>query len=118
VRARFRYDLTSRFWLAAGATYDSGLPIDFTGTYQDAVTRYGQAIVNRINFRNFRPYPLGSLNASLGVLLRKRENQSIRFQIDGTNLIDKINLIDFNGLFTGTALGPPRSVNARLQFQF
>jgi len=118
VRARFRYEVTSRIWFAMGATYDSGLPVDFDGTFQDAAMQYGQAILNRVNFSDFRARPLFSLNSSLGIVLSKSEKYPMRFQIDGTNLTDKINVIDFAGLFSGTAIGPPRSVNARLQFGF
>ena len=118
VRARVRYELTSRVWVAAGGTYDSGLPIDFDGTYAEAAQEYGQAILNRINFSDFRPRPLFSLNVSLGIILSKSEKHPMRFQIDGTNLTNEINVIDFAGLFSGTAIGPPRSVNARLQFGF
>lgn len=118
VRLRVRFDVTSRLWLAFGGTYDTGLPIDFQGDYQEALQQYGQDIVNRINFGNFRPRPLGSLNASLGYLINKSERHPVRFQIDGTNLTDEINVIDFAGLFSGTAIGISRSVNARLQFSF
>lgn len=118
VRARFRYEVTPRIWVAVGGTYDSGLPIDFDGTYQEAEMQYGQAILNRVNFSDYRPRPLFSLNASLGITLRKNEKYPVRFQIDGTNLTNEINVIDFAGLFSGTAIGPPRSVNARLQFGF
>ncbi len=118
VRARIRCDLTPRLWLAFGGTYDSGLPIDFDGTYQQALQQYGPNIVNRINFGNYRPRPLGSLSASLGLLLNKSEKFPARFQIDGTNLTNEINVIDFAGLFSGTAIAGSRSVNARLQVNF
>jgi hypothetical protein len=118
VRARFRYDINRRLWMAVGGNYDSGLPIDFEGTYQQAALQYGQAILNRVNFSDFRPRPLFSLNASLGVLLLNNDKHPIRFQIDGTNLTNEINVIDFAGLFSGTAIGIPRSVDARLQFAF
>ncbi len=118
VRLRVKFDVTSRLWLAFGGTYDSGLPIDFAGTYQDALAQYGADIVNRINFGNYRPRPLGSLNASLGVLLNKNEKYPARFQIDGTNLTNEINVLDFAGLFSGTAIALSRGVTARLQFGF
>ncbi len=118
VRLRVRYDLTPRVWLAFGGTYDSGQPIDFTGTYEQALAQYGPAVVNRVNFSRARPRPLVSFNASLGVLLRQSEHYPVRFQIDGNNLADQINVLNFAGLFSGTALGAPRSVNARLQFSF
>ncbi|MGC9951109.1 MAG: TonB-dependent receptor [Bryobacteraceae bacterium] len=118
VRARFRYDVNPRLWAAIGGTYDTGLPIDFDGTYAEAAQEYGQAILNRVNFSNYRPRPLFSLNASLGVVLRKSEKRPVRLQVDGTNLTNEINVIDFAGLFSGTAIGISRSVDARLQFQF
>ncbi|MDQ2839484.1 MAG: TonB-dependent receptor, partial [Acidobacteriota bacterium] len=118
VRTRIRYDLNTRVWLAFGGTYDSGLPIDFNGTYEQALAEYGQAIVNRINFINYRTRPLMSLNASLGVILNKSERYPVRFQIDGMNLTDRLNVIDFAGLFSGTAIALSRSVNARLQVNF
>jgi outer membrane cobalamin receptor len=118
VRARLRYDITRWIWAAVGGDYDSGLPIDFDGTYAQAAQEYGQAILNRVNFSDYRPRPLLSLDASLGIILHRSEKHSARFQIDGTNLTNEINVIDFAGLFSGTAIGPPRSVNARVQFGF
>jgi outer membrane cobalamin receptor len=119
VRARFRYEVTSRLWMAFGGTYDSGLPIDFGGTEADAAAQgYTQNILNRVNFSDLRPRPLWSLNASAGVILHKSEKYPVRFQIDGTNLTNSLNVIDFAGLFSGTAIGIGRSVNARLQFGF
>jgi len=119
VRARFRYGITPRIWLAFGGTYDSGLPIDFGGTEAEAAAQgYPQDILNRVNFSDLRPRPLWSLDASAGVILRKNERYPMRFQIDGTNLTNSLNVIDFAGLFSGTAIGMMRSVNARLQFNF
>lgn len=118
LRARFRYDITSRVWAAVGGNYNSGLPIDFDGTYQQAIQQYGQDIVNRVNFSNYRPFPLVSLDASVGIILTKNEKHAVRFQVDGTNLTNEINVIDFAGLFSGTAIGPTRSINARLHFGF
>lgn len=117
-RARFRYQMHPRAWTAVGANYDSGLPIDFQGTYEDAVAQYGQQIVDRINFGNFRPRPLFSLNASVGVLLNASEHFPVRLQVDASNLTNKINVIDFAGLFSGNAIGAGRSVSARLQINF
>jgi hypothetical protein len=118
VRARFRWDVTSRLWAAIGGTYDSGLPIDFDGTYQDAAAQYGQAIVDRINFSDHRPFPLVSVDASVGLTVRRSERYPLRLQVDGTNLSNEINVIDFAGLFSGTAIAPSRSITARLQFGF
>jgi hypothetical protein len=118
LRARVRYEVTSRVWAAVGGDYDSGLPDDFNGTYQDAVQQYSQSIVNQVNFSNYRVRPRFSLSASLGVVLVKSEKHSVRFQIDAANLTNRLNVINFAGLFSGTAIAPPRSVDARLRFAF
>jgi hypothetical protein len=39
---------------------------------------------------------------------------NMRFQIDGQNLNNVLNVIDFGGLFSGNAIGPPRSYSMRL----
>ena len=85
---------------------------------EDAAQQYGQAIIDRVNFVRYRPLPNFSLNASLGLVLQKSDRYPIRLQIDGNNLTDQIHVIDFAGLFSGTAIGVSRSVDARLQFQF
>jgi hypothetical protein len=119
VRARFRYELTPRLWFAFGGKYDSGLPIDFGGTEADAAAQgYTQNILNRVNFSDERPRPLWSLNASAGVIISKNEKYPVRFQIDGNNLTNSLNVINFAGLFSGTAIGIMRSVDARLQMSF
>ena len=43
---------------------------------------------------------------------------NVRFQIDGQNLTDVLNVIDFGGLFSGNAIGPSRSVALRLTTTF
>jgi hypothetical protein len=118
VRARFRYEITKRIWVAAGGSYDSGLPFDFTGTHDQAAAQYGPDILARVNFSNGRTRPGFSLNTSAGIKLSDRERAKVSFQADVTNLTNRLNVIDFAGLFSGTALGEPRSVNARLQVSF
>ena len=50
VRARFRYQFKPWLWGAAGADYGSGLPVDFDGTYEQALAEYGQQVIDRVNF--------------------------------------------------------------------
>jgi len=42
----------------------------------------------------------------------------VRFQADLRNLADRLNVINFAGLFSGTALAAPRSASARLTAEF
>jgi outer membrane cobalamin receptor len=120
-RARLRYQLHPRLWIAATAEYGSGLPTDVNADEIDIsalVAQYGQPIVDRVNFSAGRVRPNFSLNASLGAELWKREKENLRLQVAGENLTDRLNLINFEGLFSGTAVAPPRSGSLRLQYSF
>ncbi len=117
-RARFRYQLASRVWVGAGGEYGSGLPFDFVGTYSQALAEYGQAVVDRINFTRDRIKPMLSVDATASVDLRKSERVKVRLQADAENLNNRLNLIDFGGLFSGNAIAPPRSYALRLQTDF
>jgi outer membrane receptor for Fe3+-dicitrate len=118
VRARVRYELNRHIWMALGGAYDSGLPTEFTGSYQDAAAQYGQEILNRVNFSDLRVRPAFTLNASAGVILKQKEKKSVRLQLDVTNVTNQLNVINFAGLFSGTALAPPRMAQGRVQFEF
>jgi len=117
-RARLHYQLTSRLWFAGGGEYGSGLPFEFTGTYDLAVAQYGQQMVNRINFADGRIRPLLSVDISAGAELYKKEPRSLRLQADIENLNNRLNVLDFAGLFSGSAIAPPRSYFFRLAATF
>lgn len=118
VRGRIRYQLASRCWLGSGFEYGSGLPFEFTGTYEQALTDYAQQVVDRINFADGRIKPTLSLDLSAGADLYKKEQRSLRLQADVGNLNNRLNVIDFGGLFSGNAIGPPRSYALRLAATF
>ena len=118
VRLRFRYEITPRVWAAFGASYGSGLPVEFNGSYADALAAYGQQIVSRINFDRGRVRPLVSLDGSVGATLWKKEKRTVRVQADVQNLANRLNVLDFTGLFSGTALAAPRSAAVRLSTEF
>ena len=118
VRARIRYQVAPRFWVAASAEYGSGLPFEFTGTYEDALAQYGPAMVSRVDFDRGRVRPSLAVGASVGAELYKGDHFSSRLQADATNLNNRLNLIDFGGLFSGNAIAPPRSYSLRLQTSF
>jgi hypothetical protein len=118
VRARVRYQLTSRVWIANNIEYGSGLPFEFDGTYQQALAEYGQAVVDRIDLNNGRIKPTLSVDFTAGFELYKKEKRSLRLQADVENLNNRLNVIDFGGLFSGNAIGPPRSYFLRLAATF
>jgi hypothetical protein len=118
VRLRGRYQVMPRLWFAAGASYGSGLPFDFTGTYEQALAQYGAAMVSRINFARGRVRPSFAVDLSGGTEIYKNDRLSARLQADVENLNDRLNVIDFGGLFSGNAIAPPRSYSLRLQASF
>ena len=115
---RLRYQIVNRAWVAFGGEYGSGLPTEFTGTIEQAVQEFGPEIVDRVNFARGRVRPSLSLDVSAGVELWQKDNFKLRLQADGHNLNGRLNLINFAGLFSGTAVAPPRSYALRLETDF
>ncbi|MGA2984128.1 MAG: TonB-dependent receptor [Terriglobia bacterium] len=118
VRGRVRYQLAHRIWVAGGIQYDSGLPFDFDGAYAQALGEYGQQVVNRLDFPRGRIDPSFQVNASAGADIYKSDRLSMRLQVDGQNLTNVLDVIDFGGLFSGNAIGPSRSFALRLTTNF
>src|SRR5271157_4028162 len=118
VRTRFLYQFLPRLWGAFGAEYGSGLPVDFDGTYEEALAQYGQAVIDRVNFYRDRVRPSLSVDVSVGADVWKKDNVAVRMQFDAQNLNNRLSLIDFAGLFSGNAIAPPRSYAVRLQATF
>ena len=118
VRARFRYQIAPRLWLASGVSYGSGLPFAYTGDAADALAQYGPQVISRINFARSRILPSLAASASLGTQIYKSKRVTMRFQADGDNLNDRLNMLDFGGLFSGTAVAPGRSFALRLNMSF
>jgi hypothetical protein len=126
VRGRLRYRVALRLWVAGGVQFDSGLPFQFQCNPSLTLNRcitgevqtYGHQVVDRVNFAQGRIYPTFQLSASAGADLYKSERLTMRFQVDGQNLSNVVDVIDFGGLFSGNAIGPSRSFALRLMTNF
>lgn len=123
VRARVRFQATERLWFATSAEYGSGLPVALNGPADPSqinffLQQYGPAIVNEVNFNAGRVRPNFSLDVAVGATLFHKEGRDVSFEIEGHNLTDKVNVLNFASLFSGTAVAPPASVNARLKVGF
>lgn len=123
VRAHARFQATERIWFAASAEYGSGLPVDLNGPADASqinflLQQYGRAILNEVNFNAGRVSPNFSFDAAAGATLFHKEGRDVTFEIEGHNLTDKLNLLNFASLFSGTAVAPPASVSARLKVGF
>ena len=119
-RARARAQVHSRAWVAAGFQYNSGLPVEADDLPSAAflAAQYGQAVLDRVDFERGRLRSSSSIDLSFGAELKRSGSRSLHLQADVFNLTDRLNVINFAGLFSGTAIGAPRSGALRLRFEF
>lgn len=115
-RARVRFEATERVWLATSAEFGSGLPADVNGPIDP--TQFDPAILSRVNLAAGRVRPNFSFDAAAGATLYHKEGRDVSFEIEGHNLTDQVNVINFTSLFSGTAIAPPASVSAALKLAF
>ena len=47
----------------------------------------------------------------------RSEKVNARFQVDGDNLNNRLNVLDFGGLFSGNAIAPGRSVDLSPEYR-
>jgi hypothetical protein len=120
VRARVRFQATERLWFAASAGYGSGLPVNLDQPIDTnaALTQYGPAILNQVNFAAGRVRPNFSLDVSAGATLFHKESKDISVQVEANNLTNRVNVLNFASLFSGTAVAAPRSASARVKLSF
>jgi hypothetical protein len=121
LRARVRCEAAKRVWLAFATEYGSGLPVELDSGPIDVnflLLQYGPAIIDQVNFNRGRVRPNYSIDVAAGVEMYRKEQRSATFQIQAENLSGHVNVINFASLFSGTAVGPPRSVSARLKLTF
>jgi outer membrane receptor for Fe3+-dicitrate len=118
-RARVRLQATHRLWFASGGQYGSGLPADIAGEDPNfLLAQFGPEILSRVNFDRGRVRPNFSVDGAAGFDLYHKEKRSATFQIQAANLTDRLNVINFASLFSGTAVAPPRSISAGVKLTF
>ena len=120
LRARVRVEAQRRVWFAVASSYSSGLPVELDGPADlDFIAQqYGDRILSKVNFDRGRVRPSASLDASVGVSLYQREHRTVRLQGDVFNLFDRLNLINFAGVLSGTAVEAGRTFAIRLNATF
>jgi hypothetical protein len=120
LRGRLRTSVATRGWLAGMARYDSGLPVEVDDDVDQTVLRqqYGAAVVDRVDFGRGRIRPSLAIDVSGGVRLVGNAARGLRIQADATNVFNRLNVINFAGLLSGTAIAPRRSFAVQLQAAF
>ena len=117
--AQVQYQPVRRFWTALGASYGSGLPFELNGEDRATlVAEFGQAVVDRVNLQAGRVRPSFTVDVSAGLQFWKSESRAIALQGAVRNLTNRLNVIDFANVFSGTALASPRAASMRLRFDF
>jgi hypothetical protein len=120
-RARIRAQVTRRVWGAASASYGSGLPSELGDAYPNynfLLSQYGARVLSRVDFERQRVRPSCSLDLAGGADLLRRDRRAVILEAEAANLASRVNVINFASLFSGTAIGAPRSASIRLRFQF
>lgn len=139
VAAQVRFEPHRRVWLMAGVRYGSGLPVELEDDDDDDDDDGGaadmgrggddeggeeeeqpipQAVMDKVNFERGRVRPNLSLDFSLGLRVWERAERSLTLQFDLRNAADRLNVINFSGLFSGTALAPGRQASAQMKLRF
>lgn len=104
-----------------GGRYDSGYPVDVEpGTTLADFTAQGfdPRLYNEIDFQRGRVRPRTILDFSIGADLMRTERMSLNLQFDIQNLTDELFLYNFESVFSGTHVGPPRLLSGRLALRF
>ncbi|MDE0123935.1 MAG: TonB-dependent receptor [Bryobacterales bacterium] len=139
VAAMVRFQPHRRFWASFGIRYGSGLPVELDDDDDDDDEGEGgdegdgddddddddhadglisDAILNRVNFERSRVAPNLSLDLSFGSRIWMRGSRSATLQFDLRNATDRLNVINFSGLFSATALAPGRQASVQLRLRF
>jgi hypothetical protein len=120
VRARVRYQLHPRAWTAALVKYGSGLPVELEDDVDldELVDHFGAEVVDRVDIERGRLHPTFAIDWAAGVELWRRDRRRLEMRAEVANLMDRLNVVNFAGLFSGTALAPPRSASVRLRLDF
>jgi hypothetical protein len=117
VAAQVRIEPHGRVWFSGGVRYGSGLPVELEDDEEEEQP-ISQEILDRVNFDRERIRPNFSLDLSAGLRIWEEDSRSVTVQFDVRNLTDRLNVINFTGLFSGTALAPKRQFTFQTRVRF
>jgi TonB dependent receptor-like, beta-barrel/Carboxypeptidase regulatory-like domain len=119
IRGRATYQFSPSTWIAVAGSFGSGLPFeDFKGTPEEAAEQFGPKVVDRVNFETGRVKANASFDIAGGITLMKSAKNALRLQAEVRNLTNRFDVINFAGLFSGTALAAPRRFSMRVRWDF
>jgi hypothetical protein len=122
---QIRFAPVRRVWFFGGVRYGSGLPVEFEDDDDEEEEEeeedeqpISQEILDRVNFQRGRVRPNFNLDLSAGLRLWEDDARSLEVQFDLRNATDKLNVINFSGVFSGTALAPGRQFTFQTRLRF
>src|SRR6185436_11268234 len=104
-----RYQLHPRAWTAMLIKYGSGLPVELEGELdlEELQAHFGDDVVSRVNIAAERLHPTFSADWAAGFEVWRRGGRRLEMRGEIANLGNRLNVVNFAGLFSGTALAPP-----------
>jgi len=118
-RASIRLQAQSHIWLAVAGRYGSGLPASTNNSDPTfLLAQYGPEILSHVDVERSRVRPIFIADLAAGIELYHKGQKSASLQMQMTNLANRVDVINFASLFSGTAVGVPRSASARLRVTF
>jgi hypothetical protein len=118
-RGGVRFQAARALSLGFGGQYGSGLPADTAGVDPAfLLSQFGPQILAQANLDRGRVRPNFSMDASAEVQIYRKEQCTATLQTRIMNLSNRVNVINFASVFSGTAVAPPRSVAIQLQLAF
>jgi hypothetical protein len=91
--------------------------VEFDASEEEAVEQFGARVVNQVDVERGRVRPFLSVDSSVAYSLGSDAGR-LRIQADVSNLTNRLRVINFAGVFSGTALASPRAVSIRVQASF
>ena len=106
--------------LAASIRYGSGLPVEIEDNADEdiLISQFGEKILGRVNLEGGRVRSNVALDLGSGIRLWRRNQRQLQLRAEVTNVTNRLNVINFAGLFSGTAVAAPRSATVGLQIEF
>jgi hypothetical protein len=86
--------------------------------YSFLLSQYGAQVVSRVNFDRQRVRASYSFDLAGGVTLLRRDHGAVTLEAEAVNLTNRVNVVNFASLFSGTALGTPRSASVQLKVRY
>ena len=133
VSALLRFEPYQRLWISTAVGYGSGLPVeleddddeadagDMEGQVDDEdadAQPIPQAILDRVDFERQRVRPNFRFDVSMGLRVWEEQERSVTIQVDLQNVTDRFDVINFSGVFSGTALAAGRAISVGAKVRF